>query len=160
MMKKLITLSFGLLLAISAVSTASAAYCVTGNTGYMYGYFGNGCVTTQPVQQSYYYTQGCYTYYYDAYTLSSRAVSYNCQTYTNTVNYTYYTQPTMYTTYPTSAYYTYGYDRSSGTWYPRYSDTNIWSTFNNTNYYNNYNNGFVNTPNVNCYYLNGYQICQ
>lgn len=151
MKKKLLTLSFGLFLAFSAVSTASAAYCLSGNTGYMYGYVGNGCVT-QTVQQSYYYTQGCYTYYYDAYTLSSRVVSYNCQ------NYTYYTQPAVYTTYPN--YYTYGYNRSTGSWYPRYSDSNIWSVFGTTNYYDNYNTGFVNTPSVNCYYSNGYQICQ
>lgn len=164
-MKKIFTLTFGLLLTISATQLVSAQV-YSYNTPYYnnsqsycgnYGYYNCGNQTAA----SYYYTSGCYTYYYNGHTRTTSTISYNCrsqQTYT-------YIQPTTYTYY-TTPYYTYSYQRDSGSWYPSYYNTTN-TGYNNTYYYgnydygyNNYNDGFVYTPSVNCYYQGSYQICQ
>lgn len=177
-MKTIITFTFGLLLAVSTLSTASAQ--VYSNSYYNNGYNNTytncgGNVTLYPYVSaslgcgnnythqnnynypqtqtvySYYYTSGCYTYYYDGVSRTSSVSSYNCQTqptysYNQPTNYTYYTQPTYtYSTYP--SYYNSGYTNTG--------------YYNNRNYnYNTYDNGFVYTPQTNCYSSNGYYVCQ
>lgn len=157
-MKKIITLTFGLFLGLSMASTASAqVYSQTYPNGYNYnttilycsgaygGYgYNNNYNCGNNYNNSYTYTSGCYTYYYNGYTRTTSIVSYNCQnsyTYTNPTTYTYYTSP----------YYTYQY--SHGTWYPQYSNNYFYG-------YGNYSNGYVYTPQTNCYYVNGYYTCQ
>ncbi len=170
-MKTIITFTFGLLLAVSTITTVSAQvysnsygrghhdnnYANCGGNVSLYPYLGVsiGCsgnynnnynnYYNQQAQTvySYYYTSGCYTYYYNGVTRTSSVSSYNCQTqptYTYTQptqqTYTYYTQPTTYTYY-TQPTYTY-------TTYPSY--------YTNTGYNNYYNSGVVYTPTTNCYY--------
>lgn len=170
-MKTIISLTFGLLLALGATQTASAQVYYSYNNNYQNtNQYSNQYNSSQ---SSYYYTSGCNQYYHDAYTNTERYVRSVCQnqnqntyTYTQPVTYTYYTQPTTYTSYSNSysnsPYYTYGYNRSSGTWYPNYNNNGgtIYSLFsNNNNYYNDYNNGFVYTPTTNCYYISGVYSC-
>ncbi len=114
-------------------------------------------ITQTPAPASYYYTSGCYTYYYNGYTRTTTITNYNCQS-----NYT--------ITYPSSQYYTYNY--CNGSWkasYYGYNNCNnifnwgsgyagyngYYGTYNNYSY-NNYSN-YVPT----CYtYAGGYQVCQ
>lgn len=172
MKKTILTTAFGVLLTLSGISATSAQvyYSYNNNAGYTNtpctGVYPNYC--TGYIPSSYYYTSGCNQYYHDGYTNTERFVRNTCQTqptytYTQPVTYTHYTQPTTYTSYNSysaSPYYTYGYNRSTGSWYPGYTDTNIYSLFGNTNYYNNnYNNGVVYTPTTNCYYVSGVYSC-
>lgn len=198
-MKTIISLTFGLLLAISGATTVSAQvysaslsyypYNSNYNTNYtsnrpsncMYAttYPNTGCDSQNNYHASYYYTSGCYTYYYNGYTRTTSIISNSCQnqnsyTYTTPTNYSYYTSP----------YYTYNY--SNGSWSPSYSNnmygnnngyTNTGYGYNygtnytyDTNYnygynYDNYDygsyNGFVHTPQNPCYYTtDGYYTCQ
>lgn len=177
-MKQIITFTFGLLLAVSTLTTVSAQvystsygrghhnnnnYANCGGSVYLYPYVGatigcsnnynyyNNYSNTQPqTVYSYYYTSGCYTYYYNGVTRSSSITSYNCQTqptYSYSQNtqptYTYYTQPTTYTYY-TQPTYTYST-------YPSY--------YTNTGYNSYYNSGNVYTPTNPCYYINGVYTC-
>ncbi len=153
-----------------------AYVCADGST---VGRTGPNCqfvcpVTQSTVPASYSYTSGCYTYYYNGYTRTTTITSYNCQTNNNTyypvttypVNT--YTYPYSTTIAPSSQYYTYKY--CNGSWQLSYYGNNTCSTiFNwNTGYnsyygtYNNYNYGYNNYNNYtsNCYYVNGYQVCQ
>jgi hypothetical protein len=87
------------------------------------------------IPSSYYYTSGCYTYYYNGYTRTTTVTSYNCQNYVTPQQYypyysyypattqyystysypvqTTYTSPVTYTT-PVSQYQTYSY--CNGSW--------------------------------------------
>lgn len=107
---------------------------------------------TNSYNNSYTYTNGCYTYYYNAYTRQSTIISYNCQqTYVQPITYT-YTYPAQYQNYYTQPNYVYQY--SHGSWYrPQYYNQMNYGNYGytNTNYYNSYSN--------NCYWQNGYQIC-
>jgi hypothetical protein len=179
-MKTIISITFGILLSLGTVSVASAQvyYSYNGNYQNTYQYqYTNQYTNTS----SYYYTSGCTVYYHDGYTNTERYVRSTCQnqnqntyTYTQPVTYTYYTQPTTYTSYTNtsynntsynnSPYYTYGYNRSTGTWYPGYSNQNgiISSLFNTNNTYydtNTYSGGTGYTSPTNCYYVNGYYAC-
>lgn len=135
------------------------------------GVYPNYCMGAIP--SSYSYTSGCYTYYYNGYTRTTTITSYNCQT--NSTYYpvtTYpvntYTYPYSTTIAPSSQYYTYKY--CNGSWQlSYYGNNNCSNIFNwNTGYngytgyygtYNNYNYGYNNYTS-NCYYVNGYQVCQ
>lgn len=168
-MKTFISLTLGLLCALSTYGTASAQVYYSYNNGY-----NNTYQNTQ--QASYTYTQGCYTYYYNGYTRSTSIIGSTCQSqnvysYTTPVSYTYTTSPTYtYTTSPsytyttptsytnqTSPYYVYGYERSNATWYPRYNNSYF---FNGDSSYNSYDSTFVPTPRTYCYTINGYSVCQ
>lgn len=166
-MKKILTLIFSIALVSSVTSLASAQMYSYGNQNNNYcGTYGNyGCSSSQQYQvNSYYYTSGCYTYYYDGYRLSSSIVSYNCQQTNTNYNYQYtYTYPQQYQSnyvspYYVSPYYTYKY--SNGSWYPSYIDVTNNNGYTNTNYntsyYNSYNEGSYSN---NCYWQNGYQVC-
>ena len=171
-MKTIISIIFGTMLALSATSTASAQVYYSYNGNYQNSYQYTNQYTNN---SSYYYTSGCNQYYHDAYTNTERYVRYVCQnqnqnsySYVQPVTYTYYTQPTYTsysnTSYNNSPYYTYGYSRSSGTWYPGYSNQNgiISSLFNTNNTYydtNTYSGGTGYTSPINCYYVNGYYAC-
>jgi len=159
-MKTIISLTFGFLLAFSAIGTVSAQV--------YYSYSGSGHHNQhQPSygsqqQASYTYTQGCYTYYYNGYTRTTSIISSTCQaqnvySYVTPVTYSYYTSP----------YYTYSYQQNTNSWYSPYSNyynygyTN--TGYNYGNYYNNYgyyNNGRVYTPTNPCYSVGGYYVCQ
>ncbi|MBP6888075.1 MAG: hypothetical protein KBC21_00045 [Candidatus Pacebacteria bacterium] len=114
---------------------------------------------------SYSYTSGCYTYYYNGQTRTTSIVSYSCQSQTQTyypvaTTYTYPSQVTQYP-YHSSGYFTYMY--CNGLWRPSYYGNNNCDNLsyrNNSNYYGviNYTSSYNNLNN--CYYLNGYQICQ
>ncbi len=168
-MKTIITITFGLLLAVSTATTVSAQvysdsymgghHHTTTNCGgnitlypligvsvgcnNYYNYQNNYRYQQPQTVYSYYYTSGCYTYYYDGVSRTSSISSYNCQT---QPTYT-YTQPVTYTYYTQPTTYTY-------TTYPSYYN----SGYTNTGYYNNYNNGTY-YGGSSCYYSNGYQIC-
>ncbi len=127
------------------------------------GVYPNYC--TGLIPSSYYYTSGCYTYYYNGYTKTTSITSYNCSTiysqpeyYTIDTNYTY---PVTYSYTPASQYYTYSY--CNGSWTLSYYGANgCNSIFNygNTNYTNNGYYRAQNYNNYNCYYMNGYLTCQ
>lgn len=195
-MNKIITTLFGLFLAFSAVSTgvAYASHTYTPNTRYHHttttctldaytcpngttvGRTGSNCQFvcprtsyTPPVQNSYTYTSGCYTYYYDGYTRSSSVVSYNCSNNYNTYNNTYgnyaYTAPSAYYyTAPSSYYYTtpssYTYNTSPYSTY-QYQSYYYPSTYSTTGYtdtgYTTYTNNYNYTQG--CVYVSGYQVC-
>lgn len=194
-MRKLISLTFGLALAATFTGNVFAAYtystynngtfctqdayvCPNGTT---VGRTGSNCQfvcpstpVPVPVNNSYTYTSGCYTYYYNGSTLSTTIVSYNCSNnynnnytnYTYPTNYSnyYYTAPTSYYTQPTSYTYPYNYYQYQPTYsnynyqgyysYPSgYTDTG----YNNYNYGNYYNTGY--NQSTSCYYLAGIQVC-
>ena len=201
-MKTIFTTIFGISLAFSAIFTASAQtdYSYTQNIN---SYRGNNNICTMDaytcpngttvgrtgyncqfvcsgtgasiVNNSYSYTSGCYTYYYNGYTRKTSVTSYNCQNNYQT-NYT-YTQPyyqTNYTYtqpyYQNSYYYTspsYTYQYSDSSWYPSSNCNN----YNNSSYYyntgctntgydnNNYNYGYNNPYQTGCYLISGYQVC-
>jgi hypothetical protein len=156
MKKTILTTAFGILITLGGLSTASALVYdpyLGSNTNYIYcsSYSTYGCYNPT-YQKSYYYTSGCYTYYYNGMTQQVSVTSYNCQT----------QQQTSYYPYSSSQYYTYGYNRNNGTWYPRYNN-NGGSLYQNQDYYNYYgynNTNVVYTPVNPCYYSNGYYICQ
>ncbi len=173
----MLTLSCAVLLGAVATASAQTIYASYGGynayntTGCRYSmiYPYSGCTTVQQptTVYSYYYTSGCYTYYYDGVTRNSVITGNSCQnqnTYQNTYSYVTPTTNTYYNNqqYYTSPYYTYGY--ASGSWYPGYNGSvlfgNYGSTYYNSNYNNTYNNGVVYTPTNPCYYINGYYTCQ
>jgi hypothetical protein len=209
-MRNLISISFGLALALTFVGSASAQYAYTtyNNNGTFctqdvyvcpngttVGRTGSNCQFVcpstpipTPVNNSYTYTSGCYTYYYNGSTLSTTIVSYNCSNnYNNTYSnsnynqgYNTYTYPTNNNTYyyktPTSysnSYTAYPYNYQNGSWsQPTYSNYN---TGYNSNYYTypsgytdtgysnyvNYYTGYGSNYNqtTSCYSLVGVQIC-
>ncbi len=117
------------------VCPSTPVTCTSGNNY-------TGCVIPNYNQNSYYYTSGCYTYYYNGFTRTTSVTSYNCQTLPNI---------TSYNTSP--GYYTYQYN--NGYWTPSNYNTqqNYWggnSYYNYGNYYYGYynNNSYGST----CYY--------
>lgn len=174
-MKTIISLTFALMLTLSLAETASASqvyYSYNGGSQNRYqDMYQNTYQNTYQnsyqnnYQTSYSYTSGCYTYYYNGYTQATSITSYNCQnqntyTYTSPVTYT-YTTPIKYSYY-TSPYYTYGYERSTGSWYPAYNNSvyNNGRTDTDYGYYYGNNNGNSYIPSNPCYYANGYYTCQ
>ncbi|MEN9881293.1 MAG: hypothetical protein RLZZ308_476 [Candidatus Parcubacteria bacterium] len=199
-MKKIIALSFGLLV-LSGVSIASASTYYYGSSynhgtvcsqdayqcpnGTWVGRTGSNCqfvcsgTSNNTYQQSYTYTSGCYTYYYNGQTRTTSVLRYTCGNgYYNNNNYS-YTYPVT-TSYPSTNYYTYTnpssyytYSYCNGSWTPSYYGSNssncnsIWdylgnytNSYSNANYgynYNSYNYGYTpyqygyNTYNYNTY---------
>jgi hypothetical protein len=185
-MKKIISIALGLTFATTLIGTTFASYNYNSNGTYCtqdayvcpdgtsVGRTGSNCQFVCPstpttTNNSYTYTSGCYTYYYNASTLNTSVVSYNCSNnynnnynnnnYNNNYNngytytapstsYYYYTTPSSYYTSP---YYTYQYQ--NGSWYPSnsYNNTSYTSSYytypigyTDTGYnygYNNYNYG-------------------
>lgn len=95
------------------VCPSTRTYCSSNNT-YL------GCTHPSRNQSSYYYTSGCYTYYYNGLTRTTSISSYNCATtYTQPEYYTVdtaYTYPVTYSYLPGTQYYTYSY--VNGSWVP------------------------------------------
>ncbi len=174
-MKKIISLALGLTFATTLVGTVFASYtyttynstycmddayvCPNGTT---VGRTGTNCqfvcpitpaYTSQTINNSYTYTSGCYTYYYNGVTRNSTIISYNCSnTYSNNYTYTYPTQ-TYYYTAPTSyvsPHSTYCY--KNGTWYP--ASNSKCNDYHNNFTLSNYGGGYTDTGYGNNYYGN------
>ena len=138
-MKKILSLSFGFLLLASVGSvsayyyqnqtnyqtacTADAYQCADGT---WVGRTGSNCQFVCPStnnsynNQSYSYTSGCYTYYYNGSTRTTSITSYNCNnTYQGNTNSYSYSYPVTSYYYPSSQYYT--YKACNGGWVTSYS---------------------------------------
>lgn len=188
-MRKIISLVAGIILGTSFITTAFASYgystyntactldayiCPNGTT---VGRTGSNCQFVCPgsstsippttLNSSYFYTSGCYTYYYNGTTNRTSIMSNNCAT-TNYTNYNYgsYTYPsnTYYYTLPTTSYYntsyTYPYTTTYYSYPSSYYYNNVGYTdtgYNTTYYYG--NNNYIYTPTNSCYYVNGYYMC-
>jgi hypothetical protein len=208
-MRKLISIIFGFAFTLSLTNSAFAVYYSTynnqafctqdvyvcpngttvGRTGYNCQFVCPSPSAIIPVNNSYSYTNGCYTYYYNGNTNKTTLLSYNCSNnynYTNnynqgysytytypTTNSTYYTVPATYyytqpTTYTYPYYYqyqptysNYNYSGYGYTSYPSgYTDTG-YNNYNYGNYYDtNYGYNYGSTYNQSsCYYLAGIQVC-
>lgn len=164
-MKKIQLIVLTLVLAASLTDTTFAQYS-------SYQYYDTNYSNTY-VNNSYAYTIGCTTYWYNSYTRVSTPTGSTCYNNYNNYNYQYssqYSQPTYTYQYvqPTYTYqtvqpsYTYSYVQptynttptnttyyySNGSWYP------------STNYNNAYQyQGYNSYNNYNCYYGNVYQVC-
>ncbi len=164
-MKAIKYLFFGFLLVTGALSTVSASYTYPYVQSYP-TYTNNSIYTVSP---SYYYNEGCYSYFYNGTTRKVSIIGYLCSN-TNYnsgyVNYTqpttntlyYYTVPTTYYTYPS---YTYTY-QNTNTYQPYYNSYNYNVGYTDTGYnnYNYYNSNNYNYSNQNsCYWQNGHQVC-
>lgn len=199
---KIISITFGTLLASTLIGTTFASHNYYSNTtvctldayvcpnGQSVGRTGSNCqfvcpttpsIPTTMVKSSYFYTSGCYTYYYNGTTNKTSILSNQCLTnynnnYNNyTANYDIYSYPNVsyYYTAP-STYYTNTSPYTSAYYYqntqtdPTYSYPTYYTNYNsgyNTSY-NNYNVGYTDTGYANyytqpssCYWQNGYQVC-
>lgn len=177
-MKAIKHLFFGILLTVGAISVASASYVYPYTQ--TYGAYTNNSIYT--VSPSYYYNDGCYSYFYNGTTRNVSIIGYLCSNTNYNSNYNYntnanyntgylhYTQPTTNTSYyytvPTTYYtypsYTYTYQNTDAYSYQPYYNSynyNVGYTdtgYNNYSYYNNnYNYSYQNS----CYWQNGYQVC-
>ena len=191
---KIISIAFGTLLASSFIGIAFASHNYYGNNtictqdayicpnGQSVGRTGSNCqfvcptapsIPTTTVKSSYFYTSGCYTYYYNGTTNSTSILSNQCSNnynnnYNNyTINYDTYSYPNVsyYYTVP-NTYSSYPYYYQNTQTYPTYpTDYVYYNSSYNTNY-NNYNVGYTDTGYANyytqpssCYWQNGYQVC-